>query len=639
MDGFSQTLRYDYDELGNRTQVILPDGQTIDTLLYGSGHWHQVAFNGHSLFDVERDSLHREVSRTLGSGSPQMVAHPLTRSQGYTALGQIDTTAWHRGGQLIEQRRHQYSEAGLLTQIDRELDGLRSLTRYAYDPQERLTAWDVHALTAETEQQYRQLHKDSWAHDPAGNPMAPGAKRRIDPVSGVAQYVTAAQWNAQVKTNLDNPGFNLLGQNSPRPNRMGQIGEIFYRYDERGNVAGRQGQDGVRSFAWNALNQMTASQFKPAGSDEVNLAGVYYHDAFGRRIAKIVIDMRNLRYDSAGEPVPGTLVQSMTRYVWDGDRLLQEITEGQVKTIVYEPNGFVPLAQVVQERDPNQPALTWEEQQSLTLLLSGSGLSGEVKQTLLSQIKSSQSAPMIHLFLTDHLGTPYRMVDANTHETVWERVQGPWGETLSETVSDQLPLACMPTLRFQGQQYDWETGFHYNRHRHYDWATHRYLAQDPIGLAGGRNFYAYGKGNPTRFVDPRGLDPIKAPSIPSGTKTSMPENSVFRCSAKLGDPSEKPGTYDAAHAYTCIVVNGVLQCKGLVPENYGFGGSLFDEAYNPEICNKTDENAAYAKCVEKTWENGGTSYLLTGTCQGYDYRLHSWCKKIASLYKPAPAKP
>ena len=48
-------------------------------------------------------------------------------------------------------------------------------------------------------------------------------------------------------------------------------------------------------------------------------------------------------------------------------------------------------------------------------------------------------------------------------------------------------------------------GFVYLRNRWYDPQSGRFLTQDPIGLAGGVNLYAYAGNNPTTFSDPFGL--------------------------------------------------------------------------------------------------------------------------------------
>ena len=66
-------------------------------------------------------------------------------------------------------------------------------------------------------------------------------------------------------------------------------------------------------------------------------------------------------------------------------------------------------------------------------------------------------------------------------------------------------LVKQNNLRFQGQQYDEETGLHYNRHRYYDPSQGRYLSLDPIGLAGGVNLVGYVGGNPVSISDPKGL--------------------------------------------------------------------------------------------------------------------------------------
>ena len=71
----------------------------------------------------------------------------------------------------------------------------------------------------------------------------------------------------------------------------------------------------------------------------------------------------------------------------------------------------------------------------------------------------------------------------------------------------ESPEEHRPNVRFQGQQWDWETELHYNRYRYYDPLMRRYLSQDPIKLAGGHNFYAYPL-NPVQRIDPLGLSDI-----------------------------------------------------------------------------------------------------------------------------------
>ena len=56
-------------------------------------------------------------------------------------------------------------------------------------------------------------------------------------------------------------------------------------------------------------------------------------------------------------------------------------------------------------------------------------------------------------------------------------------------------------------------GFVYMRNRWYDPQTGRFLTQDPIGLAGGINLYAYAGNNPVAFADPFGLCPPKNTNV------------------------------------------------------------------------------------------------------------------------------
>ncbi|HEV2147522.1 MAG TPA: RHS repeat-associated core domain-containing protein [Longimicrobiaceae bacterium] len=75
----------------------------------------------------------------------------------------------------------------------------------------------------------------------------------------------------------------------------------------------------------------------------------------------------------------------------------------------------------------------------------------------------------------------------------------PFGE--AEVVREQVENP----LRFTAREYDAETGLYYYRARYYDPALARFISEDPIGLEGGINPYAYAGNDPVNFTDPFGL--------------------------------------------------------------------------------------------------------------------------------------
>ena len=60
-------------------------------------------------------------------------------------------------------------------------------------------------------------------------------------------------------------------------------------------------------------------------------------------------------------------------------------------------------------------------------------------------------------------------------------------------------------FQYTGREFDPETGLYYYRARYYDPVSGRFLSEDPIGFAGGINFYAYVRNNPVGLRDPKGL--------------------------------------------------------------------------------------------------------------------------------------
>ena len=111
-----------------------------------------------------------------------------------------------------------------------------------------------------------------------------------------------------------------------------------------------------------------------------------------------------------------------------------------------------------------------------------------------------KSRQQTHYFHCDQIGIPREMTDKDGN-LVWFGDYYGWGKLKSET--NTSGTAHQP-FRLQNQYANRETGLHYNFFRYYEPDAGRFVNQEPIGLIGGENLYAF-ELNTKAWVDPLGL--------------------------------------------------------------------------------------------------------------------------------------
>ncbi|WP_137173558.1 glycohydrolase toxin TNT-related protein [Massilia sp. HP4] len=459
--------RHHHDELNQRIGTTRPDGHRIEWLTYGAGHVHGLLLDGQELVSFERNALYQETGRTQANGLLQTMKYDPAGRLIEQQLGTIAQASQRDrniypdtyrpdvqvGMQAAILRRYRYDPSGQLTSLE---DNRRGRVEYRYDPVGRLLAASS------------VLGRETFAFDPAGNIQAAD---------------TAQQEPITRRTPLPKLLDNLLKE----------YAGVRYQYDDRGNLVERI-QDGLRSkYEWDAFNRM-------ARATTWHGVTTFAYDPLGRRIAKHSGTME------------GTAFRVMTRtiYGWDGDTLALEssVHRGYApgdRTVhyVYERNSFVPLVQAARSE-----ALRLVSTTDVKALMASNGGKYDIAlDPLWSGECEREPKPFgtdeMAFYQCDHLGTPQELTD-DEGKVAWSAQYKAWGQA-KEAISAAARKARMQNpIRFQGQYFDEETGLHYNRHRYYDPDTGRYLTQDPIGLLGGINTYAYTP-NPVGWLDPLGL--------------------------------------------------------------------------------------------------------------------------------------
>ena len=233
-DVAAQITEHRYDVLGNRTQTILPTGEILNRLYYGSGHLHHINLDGTTLADIERDALHRPIERTIGKLNTQFQLDPLGRLKQQIAQPNSHNKA---DPAVLIGRRYQYDTTGNLVRTEDQTNGSRD---YTYDVRGRIT----------------QSADEHYRYDPAHNLT---------------------------------DGSRIVG------NRLTQYQGTSYRYDPLGNLIEKQQHDGeIQHYRYNADNQLTEAEIHRPGQNTVLYR--YRYDPIGRRIAKVHPDGNEIQY-------------------------------------------------------------------------------------------------------------------------------------------------------------------------------------------------------------------------------------------------------------------------------------------------------------------------------------------------------
>jgi RHS repeat-associated protein len=108
------------------------------------------------------------------------------------------------------------------------------------------------------------------------------------------------------------------------------------------------------------------------------------------------------------------------------------------------------------------------------------------------------AGPWVWYYLKDHLGST-RALASDYSTTVDTITYDSFGKPLGNT-------SLGTRFLYAGRDYDADTELYYYRARWYDPQLRRFISEDPIGLNGGINLYAYVGNNPINATDPSGLE-------------------------------------------------------------------------------------------------------------------------------------
>ncbi len=201
-----------------------------------------------------------------------------------------------------------------------------------------------------------------------------------------------------------------------------------------------------------------------------------------------------ISYDNNGS----VLSNGSVTYTWNDRAQLASTTDGGSQTFQYDALGrrrvVVGYASYIYDG--------WNSvTQGSANILTGLGL-----DDIFTQVNSDNTTTD---FLGDVVGSTVALTDT-TGAVTTSYVYQPYGAVASKSGTGSTPRL------FTAREGGGSQSIDYFRNRYYSVNYGRFISEDPIGLGGGINTYAYAAGNPVSYADPLGLYPAIMVTLPNG---------------------------------------------------------------------------------------------------------------------------
>jgi RHS repeat-associated protein len=450
-DRKQQTIFYSYDVLRRLTQKRYPD-QTQVNYTYDLASRLTQASDPTGTYQFTYDNMGRVIQTSTVYSS--IVGRTFTVGYEYDAATNLTTMTDPQGGDTI----YTYDTLNRLLTLK---NPQRNQFNFAYDVLGRRTQL-ARPNKVNTNYQYDSLSKiTSLLHQFT---PSKGAPTTLDGT----QYSLDSAGNRVSKTDqrtnvVSNYGYDPLYELTsviqagntvesyvfdPVGNRLSSLGVAYYSYNPSNQLTNQPGV--TYTYDYNG-NLATKSGASPT---------TYIWD-YENRLTQVSLpagSQVNFKYDPMGRRIQRSSSSGTLNYIYDGENVLEEV-DAAGNLVARYTQGFgmdEPLAML------RSGTTSYYEADGLGSITSLSNSSGA-------------------------------LVSTNSYDS--------FGNLISSSGSVTNPY------RYAGRELDSQIGLYYNRARYYDPAVGRFVSEDPLGLSGGANFYAYVRNNPTNLTDPLGLRP------------------------------------------------------------------------------------------------------------------------------------